>query len=456
MKRRLFADVEKVVGPACVLATNTSSLSVTALAAGLARPERLVGMHFFNPVPLMRLVEIVSGLATAPETAERAAALARNWGKTVVGSTDTPGFIVNRIARPFYAEAWRLAEEHAATPAVIDAVLTGAGGFRMGPFALMDLIGHDVNEAVTSSVWAAFGHDPRFAPSLAQRALVQAGWLGPQGRPRLLRLRRRRRAAGPRPPLRPSPPRTRSSTGARNRCGRCSPAPGSPPSPSRAAPPRPCGPAAWPSCQAAPCSPAAPAPPPPPCRPPPTARSSSSTGHSMTPPRPPSRSRRATAARGPTSPPRPGCSRPRGWPSTRSTTPPGLIVTRTVAMLANLAADAVARQVASAADIDTAMRLGTNYPVGPIAWSDPVGRPGHPRHPGRPGELVPRHPLPGRPRPPPRGAELALCCLRGDDPPCTPRSREGSRPPRSPPAGGARKARHPPRPAGVKARWLRW
>ena len=147
VKRRLLAELEQVTGPDCVLATNTSSLSVTALAAGLEHPGRLVGLHFFNPVPVMRLVEVVSGLATTAETASRAASLASGWGKTVVRSADTPVFIVNRIARPFYAEAWRLAEEQAAEPAVIDAVLTGAGGFRMGPFALMDLIGHDVNEA---------------------------------------------------------------------------------------------------------------------------------------------------------------------------------------------------------------------------------------------------------------------------------------------------------------------
>ena len=126
----------------------------------------------------MRLVEIISGLATAPAVADRVAELAEEWGKTVVRSAAAPGFIVNRIARPFYAEAWRLREEHAAVPENIDAVLTAAGGFRMGPFALMDLIGHDVNEAVTRSVWAAFGYDPRFAPSLAQRALVEVGWLG--------------------------------------------------------------------------------------------------------------------------------------------------------------------------------------------------------------------------------------------------------------------------------------
>ncbi len=177
-KKTLFAELEQVVSAECILASNTSSLTPTALAAGLAHPGRLVGLHFFNPVPAMRLVEVISGLATAPEVADAAADLASAWGKTVVRSTATPGFIVNRIARPYYAEAWRVYAEHAAVPQNIDAVLVGAGGFRMGPFALMDLIGHDVNEAVTRSVWAAFGYDPRFAPALGQRALVEAGWLG--------------------------------------------------------------------------------------------------------------------------------------------------------------------------------------------------------------------------------------------------------------------------------------
>ena len=178
VKQALFADLEKVVTPGCVLATNTSSLSPTAIAAALSHPGRLVGMHFFNPAPVMRLVEVVSGLATGPEVAAAVTELARAWGKQVVRAAATPGFIVNRVARPYYAEALRLAEEQAAGQATIDAVLTQAGGFRMGPFALMDLVGQDVNEAVTRSVWTAFGYDPRFAPSLLQRALVEAGWLG--------------------------------------------------------------------------------------------------------------------------------------------------------------------------------------------------------------------------------------------------------------------------------------
>ena len=178
VKQALFADLEKVVAPGCVLATNTSSLSPAAIAAGLSHPGRLVGLHFFNPAPVMRLVEVISGLATDPAVAAAVTRLAGDWGKQVVQASATPGFIVNRVARPFYAEALRLAEEQAASPATIDAVLTQAGGFRMGPFALMDLVGQDVNEAVTRSVWTAFGYDPRFAPSPLQRAMVDAGWLG--------------------------------------------------------------------------------------------------------------------------------------------------------------------------------------------------------------------------------------------------------------------------------------
>jgi 3-hydroxybutyryl-CoA dehydrogenase len=178
VKRALFADLEDVVGPGCILATNTSSISVTAIGARLRQPERLVGMHFFNPVPLMALVEVVSGAATARAVAERVASTAQAWGKSPVHAQSTPGFIVNRVARPFYAEALRLLLERAADPATLDAVLRDCGGFRMGPCELMDLIGHDVNFAVTHSVFDAYFGDPRFAPSIVQRALVDAGFLG--------------------------------------------------------------------------------------------------------------------------------------------------------------------------------------------------------------------------------------------------------------------------------------
>ena len=177
-KRKLFADVEAVVSPDCILATNTSSISVTAIGARLARPARLVGMHFFNPVPLMALVEIVSGLATDRAVAETMYATALAWGKSPVHAASTPGFIVNRVARPYYAEALRVATEQGASPATLDAVMRDAAGFRMGPFELMDLIGHDVNFAVTSSVFAACFNDPRFTPSVMQQELVNAGFLG--------------------------------------------------------------------------------------------------------------------------------------------------------------------------------------------------------------------------------------------------------------------------------------
>jgi len=176
-KRDLLQQLEAVLGEQAILASNTSSISVTALANGLQRPERLVGMHFFNPVPLMKLVEVVSGLCTDPAVAEAVFALAAAWGKVPVHARSTPGFIVNRIARPYYAETLALLQQNAAEPAVLDACLRGAG-FRMGPCELMDLIGHDTNFAVTQSVYEANFFDKRFVPSLVQRALVDGGLLG--------------------------------------------------------------------------------------------------------------------------------------------------------------------------------------------------------------------------------------------------------------------------------------
>lgn len=178
IKRRLFAQLEEICGADAILATNTSSISVTALGAELQRPERLVGMHFFNPAPVMALVEVVSGLATADQVAQTIYATAAAWGKKPVMAASTPGFIVNRVARPFYAESLRLLQEQTASPATLDAVLREAGGFRMGPFELMDLIGQDVNYAVTESVFQAYYGDFRFQPSLIQKELVAAGRLG--------------------------------------------------------------------------------------------------------------------------------------------------------------------------------------------------------------------------------------------------------------------------------------
>ncbi|MEU1849384.1 3-hydroxyacyl-CoA dehydrogenase [Streptomyces sp. NPDC019990] len=178
VKQELFRELEGVVGEDCLLATNTSSLSVTAIGGALRVPGRFVGLHFFNPAPLLPLVEVVSGFATDVTYATRAYETARAWGRTPVACADTPGFIVNRIARPFYAEAFAVYEAQGADPATIDAVLRESGGFRMGAFELTDLIGQDVNESVTRSVWESFFQDVRFTPSLAQRRLVESGRLG--------------------------------------------------------------------------------------------------------------------------------------------------------------------------------------------------------------------------------------------------------------------------------------
>ncbi len=176
-KRSLFQQLEALLPEDAILCTNTSSISVTAIANGLRRPQRLVGMHFFNPVPLMKLVEVVHGLQTDAGVAECIFGLAKAWGKVPVHAKSTPGFIVNRIARPYYAETLALLQEQAATPAVLDACLKAAG-FRMGPCELMDLIGHDTNFAVTNSVYVANFQDKRYVPSLVQAEMVAGGLLG--------------------------------------------------------------------------------------------------------------------------------------------------------------------------------------------------------------------------------------------------------------------------------------
>ncbi|MEW7849891.1 3-hydroxyacyl-CoA dehydrogenase [Massilia aurea] len=178
IKASVLGEVEALLGEHAIIATNTSSLSVTAIGARLKRPAQVAGLHFFNPAPLLPLVEIVSGKATSPEVADTLFATALAWKKTPVRCASTPGFIVNRVARPFYGEALRLLADRAASAATIDAILRDAGGFRMGAFELMDLIGHDVNYAVTKSVYDALYQDPRYKPSLLQKDLVDAGWLG--------------------------------------------------------------------------------------------------------------------------------------------------------------------------------------------------------------------------------------------------------------------------------------
>ena len=177
VKQQLMRSLEQVVKPDSILATNTSSISVTAIANGMQHPERLAGMHFFNPVPLMKLVEVIAGAETHEEVLHRIAALAERWGKTAVHAASTPGFIVNRIARPYYAEALQLLQEQAGTPAQLDRAMRSIG-FRMGPCELMDMIGHDVNYAVTTSVFEANYGDRRYQPSLVQKALLDGGRLG--------------------------------------------------------------------------------------------------------------------------------------------------------------------------------------------------------------------------------------------------------------------------------------
>lgn len=177
-KQSIFRALGPVVAPVCVLATNTSSLSIASIGAVVTAPERFLGVHFFNPAPIMPLVEIVPGVRTNDAVLRDTRAFIESWGKVTVVAADTPGFIVNRIARPFYGEALRMLEEGVADAATIDWSLRELGGFRMGPFELMDFIGHDVNYVVTESVWTAMYYDSRYRPSLTQKRLLEAGMLG--------------------------------------------------------------------------------------------------------------------------------------------------------------------------------------------------------------------------------------------------------------------------------------
>ena len=177
VKKDLFAKVEPLLRSDAWLCTNTSSLSIAALSSGLTHPERFGGLHFFNPAPLMPLVEVVPGVKTGDDFTETMEALMLEWGKVPVVAKDTPGFIVNKVARPFYSEAIKLYEEGVASIAEIDAAVKSIG-FRMGPFELTDLIGHDVNYTVTETVWSQFFYDPRFRPSITQKRLKEAGLFG--------------------------------------------------------------------------------------------------------------------------------------------------------------------------------------------------------------------------------------------------------------------------------------
>jgi 3-hydroxybutyryl-CoA dehydrogenase len=178
VKKSIFQKVEPVVSENCVLASNTSSLSITSIAAACKKPERFLGLHFFNPAQVMKLVEVIPAIQTNPGLVLEMSHLMKSWGKIPVQAKDTPAFIVNRVARPFYGEALRIFDEGIADMATIDWALKSLAGFPMGPFELMDFIGHDVNFVVTESVFQAFYHDPRYMPSFTQKRLLEAGFLG--------------------------------------------------------------------------------------------------------------------------------------------------------------------------------------------------------------------------------------------------------------------------------------
>jgi|SRR6185437_677699 len=178
IKQEIFRTLESKTSADCILATNTSSLSVTSIAAACKDASRVIGIHFFNPAPIMPLVEIIPGIATSDQAVKTCRSLIDSWKKTTVIAKDTPGFIVNRVARPFYGEAIRIYEEGIADFATIDWAMKEIGGFKMGPFELMDFIGNDVNYKVTETVWTQLFYDPRYKPSLTQKRLYEAGYWG--------------------------------------------------------------------------------------------------------------------------------------------------------------------------------------------------------------------------------------------------------------------------------------
>ena len=178
IKQKVFSELETYVADDCIIASNTSSLSIASIAAALKKPERCVGIHFFNPAPLMKLVEVIPAIQTSQEVLNKSVEIITDWKKTVAVAKDTPGFIVNRVARPFYGEALRIYEEGLADFATIDWSLKTLGEFRMGPFELMDFIGNDVNYTVTETVFTAFYFDPRYKPAFTQKRFSEAGYLG--------------------------------------------------------------------------------------------------------------------------------------------------------------------------------------------------------------------------------------------------------------------------------------
>ncbi len=342
-KQGLFAQLEDLLAPDAVIASNTSSLPIGRLARGLKHPERFLGMHFFNPATVMKLVEVIPGPATPPELAARIAGIAKSWGKVAVPVADVPGFIVNRVARPFYGEGLRAWQEGVA-PELIDHLVKAAVGFRMGPLELADMIGHDINFAVARSVWDSYFGQTRFTPQLVQAQLVDAGRLGRKSGRGVYDYSAGATPAAPAPvsaeplagaPLRPETPSPAlapwdvagvSLRFTRGRTARAE--------------------AAEAGC--------------------PVAlidwfdgANARAAGFAAS-----DESAAAVAA---------GVLAGWGLEPHRIADRPGLIVTRTLAQIANAAGDAVHEQVSDGEGIDNALRFGVNYPFGPVAWGARIG-----------------------------------------------------------------------------------
>ncbi len=340
VKKALFAQLAEICPAKTLLTSNTSSISITAIAADLSHPERVAGLHFFNPAPVMKLVEVVNGLATSEEVVEQLSALAVKWGKQPVRCQSTPGFIVNRVARPYYAEAWRALEEQVAAPEAIDAALREGAGFPMGPLELTDMIGQDVNFAVTCSVFNAFWQERRFLPSLVQQELVLAGRFGKKSGQGVYNWRSDRPAASWLETVSNADSamsvqrrgdgvteidgllliETQGETAQAlaNRYGQ------------------------------------------------PVVVCDRQEGDVAV---------IAVAASNPASANRKAVwhLQQQGKRVLQVADYPGLLIWRTVAMIVNEALDALQKGVASEQDIDTAMRLGVNYPRGPLAWGEQLG-----------------------------------------------------------------------------------